>query len=85
MSAEARISGGPLVALCATADVGLDMPLRVVLNKEAYTVFNIDGLFYVTQDRYAHDSKAPVRTWTVWVVDGRLFIDPAERRRRMLI
>lgn len=85
MPAEARISGGPLIALCAAADVGSDMPLRVVLNEEAYTVFNIDGLFHVTQDRCARNRHAPARTWTVWVVDGRLFIDPAERRGGLLI
>jgi nitrite reductase/ring-hydroxylating ferredoxin subunit len=118
VSAEAQISGGPLVALCAAADVETETPLRVVLDNEAYAVFNIDGLFYVTQDQCTHGPGSlaegfivgtqvecpfhqgrfdictgrptaapcmvPLRTWTVWVVDGQLFIDPSERRRSPL-
>lgn len=84
MSAEVQLSGGPLVELCAAADVGSDTPLRVVLGSEAYVVFNVDGLFHVTQDRStAAPCMSPLRTWTVWVVDGHLFIDPSEYRRSL--
>ena len=43
-----------LVALCDTADVTPDMPLRVVVAEVAYAVFNLDGHFYATQDQCTH-------------------------------
>ena len=49
--ADARIG---LVALCDTADVTPDMPLRVVVAEVAYAVFNLDGHFYATQDQCTH-------------------------------
>jgi nitrite reductase/ring-hydroxylating ferredoxin subunit len=54
LSAAAHIPTGSLVTLCAAAEVGSDTPLRVVLGNEAYAVFNVDGLFYVTQDQCTH-------------------------------
>jgi nitrite reductase/ring-hydroxylating ferredoxin subunit len=114
LSAEAYTPTGSRVALCAAADVGSDTPLRVVLGKEAYAVFNVDGLFYVTQDQCTHGPGSlaegfmigaevecpfhqgrfdvrtgeataapcmvPLRIWSVSVVDGKLCIDPCERR-----
>lgn len=114
MSAEAQITGVPLVALCAAADVEPDAPVRVVRDNEAYAVFNLDGQFYATQDqcthgpgslaegfvmgaeiecpfhqgrfdiRTGHATAAPctqaLRTWTVYAIDGQLFINPTEHR-----
>jgi nitrite reductase/ring-hydroxylating ferredoxin subunit len=114
VSAEVQITGGPLVALCAAADVEPDAPVRVVLDKEAYAVFNLDGQFYATQDQCTHGpgslaegfvtgaeiecpfhqgrfdirtgqaTAAPctqaLRTWTVYAIDGQLFINPTEHR-----
>jgi nitrite reductase/ring-hydroxylating ferredoxin subunit len=54
VSAEALNSQGSLVALCTATEVGTDTPLRVVSGNDAYAVFNVDGLFYVTQDQCTH-------------------------------
>jgi nitrite reductase/ring-hydroxylating ferredoxin subunit len=43
-----------LVALCPSADVEPDTPVRVLLDDVAYAVFNLNGQFYVTQDHCTH-------------------------------
>jgi nitrite reductase/ring-hydroxylating ferredoxin subunit len=42
------------VLLCSAAEVTADAPQRVVVNNVAYAVFNLDGRFYVTQDKCTH-------------------------------
>ncbi len=54
MPAEAQSSASSLVALCRTAEVQPDTPVRAVVGNEAFAVFCLDGEFYVTQDQCTH-------------------------------
>jgi nitrite reductase/ring-hydroxylating ferredoxin subunit len=52
--AETQSTEAQLVALCASAAVEPDTPVRVLLDNVAYAVFTLDGQFYVTQDHCTH-------------------------------
>jgi ethylbenzene dioxygenase ferredoxin component len=52
--AETQSTEAQLIALCASAEVEPDTPVRVLLDNVAYAVFTLDGQFYVTQDHCTH-------------------------------
>jgi nitrite reductase/ring-hydroxylating ferredoxin subunit len=45
---------GPLLALCATSAVGTGEALRVAVGGDDYAVFNLGGVFFVTQNACTH-------------------------------
>jgi nitrite reductase/ring-hydroxylating ferredoxin subunit len=52
--AETQFIEAQLVALCASAEIEPDTPVRVLLDNVAYAVFSLNGRFYVTQDHCTH-------------------------------
>jgi anthranilate 1,2-dioxygenase ferredoxin subunit len=45
---------GKLLALCATAEVGEEFPVRVVAEGFAYAVYRLADAYYVTADECTH-------------------------------
>ena len=43
-----------MIPLCNASDVEPDVPVRAVVDGQAYAVFVVDGAYYVTQDLCTH-------------------------------